>query len=642
LTIKACADSTCSTEYAGEVSGTLTATGTPTVNWDGTTGGASGAGFVIAAGSGSVTKKVQVTTPGSVDFGVTNISPTPSSAATCSTGSSTSCTFTAEEAGFLLDVPDHVSEVQQTLTIKAVKQSDSSLSCVPAFASVSKTVNLKCAYVNPSSGTLPVRVADSTLAGSATSACSSTGADISLTFDATGTATPALQYADVGEMKIDAAYAGTSGTEAGLSMVGNTQFIAAPASFAFSDITTGTIKAGAAFSATLTAVNDIGTATPNFGKEAAPEGATLSANLVSPSPGNNPALSNGAIAGSAFSNGVASLSNLSWGEVGTITLTATLTSTLANSGTYLGSGITTEASTSVNIGRFIPNHFDTVVSGGMTCPVGLICPTAGFVYSAQAFTAEVLARNVGGGTTLNYDHARAHANEVTLTAWDAAGSTTDNNPNDGVMSGNTVAASEFLLGEAAVSTPAYALPNPYPSATAPPAPTDIYVRASESAADGVTSLRGVASVEGGIAIVSGRAFIRNAYGSELLRLPIDFTVQYWNGANWVTSETHDTSTSTSASSFGPGDVDFINCTLNLVDATATTSQNCKSVVQVASSPSSIAVTNGVGLFVLNAPGSGNNGSADLRLSAPSHLPSTTARARFGINKGRLIYLREMY
>jgi hypothetical protein len=88
LTVRACADAACAALYTGGVSGMLTATGTPAVNWDGTSGGASGAGFAILGGSSSVTKNVQVTSAGSVVFGVTApTTPASSNATTCNFGS---------------------------------------------------------------------------------------------------------------------------------------------------------------------------------------------------------------------------------------------------------------------------------------------------------------------------------------------------------------------------------------------------------------------------------------------------------------------------------------------------------------------------------------------------------------------------
>ncbi|MBS3936769.1 MAG: hypothetical protein KGZ43_11405, partial [Sulfuritalea sp.] len=67
LTLRACADAACSAPFTGGVSGTLTATGTPTVNWVG------GTGFTIPAGSGSVTKNAQVTTAGTVSWSATGL-----------------------------------------------------------------------------------------------------------------------------------------------------------------------------------------------------------------------------------------------------------------------------------------------------------------------------------------------------------------------------------------------------------------------------------------------------------------------------------------------------------------------------------------------------------------------------------------
>lgn len=233
--------------------GTLTASGAPTVNWSG------GNTFSIPAGSSSTTKTVQVTTPGSVIFGATG----GTNATTCSVGALNSCSFTTADSGFVIDAPDHVSETIQTLSIKAVKKGTNTLSCVPGMTGT-KVVNVSQTYVNPPTGTLPVRMGGIPL--------TTAGANLSLTFDATGTANYQIQYADVGNVRVNASYSGTTGTEAGLSMIGNGSFITAPQSFVFTAIpNTGLNKAGAPFSTTIAAVNAGGFATPNFGKESTPE-----------------------------------------------------------------------------------------------------------------------------------------------------------------------------------------------------------------------------------------------------------------------------------------------------------------------------------------------------------------------------------
>ena len=332
LTIRACADALVPcTPYTAGVTGTLSATGTPTVNW----AGGSGA-FTIAAGSSTVTKDVQVTTVGSTVFGATS-TPAASAATTCNFGTP-GCTFTAADAGFIVTAPNHIAETVFTLTIQAVKSVPGNpLLCAPGMTGA-KTVTLKCSYTNPASGTLPVRVGGVALnaAGNAAAACDAGGRNVSLTFNGFGVATPTLQYADVGNMLINASFTGTAGTiDAGLNLVGSGSFITAPASFAFSGITAGLIKAGNPFSATVTAQNALGAATANFGKESAAEGVTLTSNLVSPVGGNNPSIGNNIIFGGTFVNGVATVNNLSWGEVGIITMTANLTS-----GNYLGSALT--------------------------------------------------------------------------------------------------------------------------------------------------------------------------------------------------------------------------------------------------------------------------------------------------------------
>jgi len=95
----------------------------------------------------------------------------------------------------------------------------------------------------------------------------------------------------------------------------------------------------------VTATNFSGAATPNYGREVAPQGVTLGANLVLPAAGNAPALNNAAAFGS-FTGGVATGTTFNWPEVGIVTLTPGVAS-------YLGSGSVT-GTPSGNVGRFIP------------------------------------------------------------------------------------------------------------------------------------------------------------------------------------------------------------------------------------------------------------------------------------------------
>ncbi|ADE12824.1 DUF6701 domain-containing protein [Sideroxydans lithotrophicus] len=188
-------------------------------------------------------------------------------------------------------------------------------------------------------------------------------------------------------------------------------------------------------------------------------------------------------------------------------------------------------------GRFVPDHFDTAVlpvSGvPMPCPTGQTCPSLynGFVYAGQTFTTQVIARNQAGVTTQNY--AGGYAKDVTLSAWDALGSTTTQNPAGGTLNNPTVAAASFAAGSATTNTSNYTF------AAVATVPTNIYLRAVDT--DNVTSLRAVnpttTSVEGGVKVASGRIKLSNAYGSELLPLTLMATAQYYTVTGWLNSST---------------------------------------------------------------------------------------------------------
>jgi len=568
LTLMACQDAACTTPYTGGVTGTLSATGSGmTVNWPG------GASFSIPAGSSTVSEEMQLTTVGSVVLGISGASPAPSAAATCNFGSP-SCTFTAADSGFVFDVPNHVSEVLQTVSISAVRKSDNAAVCVPAFANVSKSVTFSCAYQNPVSGTLPARVGGSALnaSNSTAAACDAGGRAVSLAFNAGGVASTTLQYADVGQLQLSARFAGTGSSDTGLVMTGSDSFIAAPASFGIGGISAGPIKAGIAFAASVTARNSSGGTTPNFGAETAPQSATLAFTRAQPT---GSGASDGVFSGSlgAFSAGVATTTNLVWSEVGRGDLTAGLTS-----GDYLGSGFSASGTTSNAgaVGRFIAHHFDVVVT-----------PACGsFSYAAQPFTVRITAKNglATPGTTLNYDGSAATAPNF------AQAVTLSDAPALGVGSfGSTaaVAPSAFSAGVATTSTPAYSFTNKLTAAQT------LVVRAID--ADAASS---AGYAEGSTALRSGRLRMSNAFGSEKAPLAMTLQAQYWSGNAWVANAADSCSVVPAAAVVRSAYFD------NRGSATAGWT----------TTPSAISVVGGSGTLTLSAPSPAVTGSVDLALN----------------------------
>ena len=558
-----------------------------------------------------------------------------------------------ERCSLLFSVPNHVAETPQPFSVSSVAASNTgNTSTTSCLAGQSKVVNFTCAYVNPGSGTLPLRMGDNVaLAGGSAAPCSAGGANLTLNFNAGGVASATVMYADAGQMTLLASYAGCA-KGANCQVSGASTFIVAPARFAFgairqsgaagvinpaaaSDQGAPFIAAGAAFSSTLSALNQLGNPVPNFGQEAAPEQIRLSTRLVAPAGGKLVAISGNF---GAFSGGMASAGNLAWGEVGIIAVSAGLANEYGYLGTSAAPSNLTPTGSSGNIGRFVPDHFDTAFSGAgtMRCPRTLVCPAAGLTYAGKPLGLTLTARNTAGSTTENY--AGAFARAVTLEAWSAPGQRTLRNPPlapaGNQLNNPAVAAAAFLQGVASTaaasssSSPlSYTFAATYPAIANLAAPTDIYVRAVDS--EGVTSSRDNA-VEGGIKVVSGRFQVVNNYGSDVLALPVYVYAQFWDGARFIHSSTDQSSV------FRRDDVMLNNCTKTL-----NSSAGCKTAL--AAAPATYALMNGAAHFTLAAPGSGSTGSVDLRVVAAPYLPSTTARATFGLFKGGpIVFLREMY
>ena len=682
VTLTACADSACATLY----SNTVTVTTQP-----------GGQVFTVSNGTNN-SATVQQSTVGVATLSATTpATANPSACKNTGNGSTTSCAMTFSDAGLLLSVPNHLSDSAAALTLNAVQKNTTTSACVPMFANTTQTIAFACGYANPASGTLPVRITSSAnvgvpLASSATSACSAGGANVSLAFNANGVATPTLQYADVGQMSLSASYVPPGGASTPV-LQGSTSFIVAPAAFGFviTELAAPNtvdprpnpdgsqpvfLRAGDPFKVVLSAINSSGNVTKNFGSEASPESYNLKQALVLPTtcsdtvtPSNcNPLV--GSFAN--LSQGSATANPMTWNEVGVFSFTAKL----VNANGYLNAGAANfTTSGTVNVGRFIPDHFETalVPANGvpMSCPPGLSgCPAANqMVYSNQPFAVSVVAKgppnavNVSN-TMINYQGALA--GPVSFSGWAHAGSiaAADKNPpslpsNNNAMSG-TVAASQFITGAAAPTlavpqTVQYNFNSIAPNNTsALAAPTVVYLRALDTdlaamAAVPATTGAGASGVEPPVMVVSGSQLVSNNYGSEVSPTPVTVKAQYWTGKAYTNSTTDNNTTGYSLATTG---ISFTNCTQHLATgATAGFGQpNCSAALKLKTSPAMLVFSNGLAKFLLAPPGSGNSGASDITInttspSLNSFLPSsvTPGRSTFGVYRaGPVIYLREVY
>lgn len=238
-----------------------------------------------------------------------------------------------------------------------------------------------------------------------------------------------FNFTDVGEITLNARYnvapgGGGAGTSVGnpLPMTGvSAPFVVKPYDFSIIPCTSATpcliapadpglvggggvfIKAGNPFNATITARAFGGTTTPNFGLGTAKgtEAVTLTRTLQAPVGGSSGTLTGtGAttpLYRSSFINGVVSVSDLAWDEVGVITLMAT-------NSNFLGQVLATTG-TSGNVGRFIPDHFgltgSVVTRSDLQAGEGQAVPFT-YMDEPMKLTLLVTAYGTGDGVTQNY------------------------------------------------------------------------------------------------------------------------------------------------------------------------------------------------------------------------------------------------
>lgn len=302
----------------------------------------------------------------------------------------------------------------QTLYLQAVKTDLSTHACTALFPNSATPVSVDMAFqcVDPVTcqavSASITNSAGTTTSGIALNAASTTPASaaytaVPLVFGADSMARLRFNYPDAGQVRLLSARLIPTTTS---YMRGSSNaFVVRPYNFTVGSVAAtnaatrpsgGLVKAGEAFTATVTATNLAGNATQNFGCEVVPEGIALAPTVTAPATGANGSLYRGAatpatIAGTNLcGSGSATVTDLAWSEVGTMTLTGSVAD-----GNYLGGGAAS-GTASAALGRFYPDHFTLT---------GTVAAPCNFAYMSQPAiditTGRLEARSMTGGNPGN-------------------------------------------------------------------------------------------------------------------------------------------------------------------------------------------------------------------------------------------------
>ena len=631
VTVRACLNADCTEEYTDPVDVTLSPNG-----WVG--------GDVQTIDGGSGVFSLRHTQAESVTLGVSSKAPAPANPAECFVnGVAGSCEVLFHATGFLFQIPDFESCQRTTVTMQAVQLDDTTQACTAAegFADQTKAVNFWSGYNNPASGSRSVQVNGSSILGS------SPGTTVSLSFGPSASTEFAIDYSDAGQVQLDARYVG-SGDDAGLELTGNDTFISYPNRLNVQVTSDGATSlnnmgssgdphwpAGEDFQVKVSGVCQDGSVTPNFAWPT-----TLTATTpFAPATGTLGSLQNGSIALTDFSGGSATVTNASYSEVGNFTLQADAVD-------YLAPGINIQGSGGL-VGRFTPHHFAV----SLNTPSFATANSGGFTYIGEPFgytvspVITVSAQNKQNIVTTNYTGDWWKLSESTLDGktYSSASGTLDLNL---LPSSDPVVLENIGTGKGTITFSTGSGLAFQRSGPVAPFDAEISLSINVQDADGIAATAnpvsfGTASAGNGIAFDNGkemrygRLVMNNAYGSELLDLPVPYFAEYFNGSDFVTNSA-DSSTPVSS--------------ITLISGTTTFSPSFSSTTLVG----------GDGGLALAAPGEGNDGYLDLTtdLSLLNWLQydwdnsdganngpyddNPSCRATFGIYKGspRLIYQRE--
>jgi hypothetical protein len=537
FTVRACATANCSQLVTEPVSATLSPATITNGGWVG--------GNTISFSGGTTTVNLRRNVAGSTLIGVSGSVPNtkPLSQTLCRAGSgaltTAACNINFASAGLVFTVPDGIAnQPANNIKVAAVRQSDSSQQCVPQFANVSRNVGFWSSYLNPGptarAASLPVQVNNVNI-----SAAEASRTNVPLVFDGNGEALISVNYADAGQMQLNARYSGSAANDdSGLVINGADQFIRRPIGLC---IRTGGHclaaaascpvfkRAGEPFALTISAhawqagSSDIcaNPLTPNFTQAAI----GLSHTLVAPvgMPGTLGQLSYQHLTATNAATSV----QQSVSEVGLFRFNTA-------SVNYLSMTDPVPAAIGQVTGRFVPADFAVSDSS-----FNAACNSFSYMQQPFALGFTLTARNMAGQQTRNYFDDFANST-LLLQA---------ENVDNGVNLTSRLSSSGFgswILGQQTFSTSELRLSRqssgvadgPYSELTvalnvldpdgSQVAAADTNVTSSNCAADNSCNAAALLQTD----IRYGRLVMANGFGPEFDDLPVSLSAEYWDGSRF--------------------------------------------------------------------------------------------------------------
>jgi hypothetical protein len=586
ITIKACANATCSTldNNASDVQLMINSTFDKTVT--------------VTGGSTSTTISYK-------DPGIATLSL--DETYECENGGSTSCDVVFTDAGFIFsqttDVNDaignQIAGTPFTPYIRAVENVDGV--CTGIFNG-DVTVSLSQKNIEPTGSSGLTFTVDDKNATTKALGKHTDFTEVELVFDDESEATLTnATYLDAGQIQLYASYSAD-----GVNLVGNSNaFWVSPAKLVVSaksgamvlngatSSDTPTHKAGVPFEFTVTAYNSIGENAENITTNYTPKDIQLLLTRTGPTSGVDGSLNYGtgtvssallptpvSVTLTAFNSGVSSTSSASYSEVGLLNLDV--------EDVDYGFADNIISAEAINIGRFTPDHFEQTVveQGSLEGLCNPLDPLTSFVYTGQVLVdddtkgalsyltkpvVELTAKNVQGATTKNYtetDYMKliASDNFIVKPVTDSVITGMDTNllPLTANIYAGTVSHDGLVVGEPefGLSLEAgvlhYELSDEdnfvYPrngNAEINAQNNDIdfvidQVNFIDSDGIGIESTVDITGTTG-VNLRFGRAYLENSFGPETANLPQPFSVQYLNVSGKYAINTQDNCTTFDAS-----------------------------------------------------------------------------------------------